>query len=245
MTRESHRNSRRSRPVVLVMIVGLACVAAIALALRRPGTTPPSPTRAPIVAPVAASAPPVGEHAPIAGDFTVGGPSKVVGGVPMGYAHSAAGAEAGAVQFLLFSQALVGMTDGAAADAQRVMSSTSATDRLVEDLLQKLAALRGGFPGGRVGYRIGPVASRVSLTGPDRATAEIWYVSVVSPPKLPPYEEWRTVRYDLVWEQADWRIEAETSVAGPRPVTLPGARPSGPGQMEAALMGFGPIGAAQ
>lgn len=244
MTRESRRGNRRSRPIALVTLVGLACVAVIGLALRRAGTTPPSPTTAPIATAMPASAPPAGEHGPVAGGFPVAGPSKVVGGVPMGYAHSAAGAEAGAVQFLLFSQALVGMTDGAAAEAQRVMSSTSATD-LVEDLLQKLAALRGGFPGGRVGYRIGPVASRVTLSDPDRATAEVWYVSVVSPPKLPPYEEWRTVRYDLVWEQADWREEAETSVAGPRPVTLPGASPSGPGQMDAALVGFGQIGAAR
>jgi hypothetical protein len=160
----------------------------------------------------------------------------------MGYAHSPAGAEAAAVGFLRLDSALVAMTDEAASAAKRVIASSSAADALVADVVAKLGALRKGYPGGATLYRIGVLATRVSPANADRVRVELWHVGVISPPAAVPYEEWTTQRYELVWERDDWRVAGEASTPGPRPLPLPRGEPSGPGQLEAALAGFGPVG---
>jgi len=163
----------------------------------------------------------------------------------MGYTHSPAGAEAAAVAFLRLDSALVGMTDEAASAAKRVIASATVADALVADLVVKLGALRKGYPGGAMLYRIGVLASRLTPTNADRVRVELWHVGVVSPPASVPYEEWSTQRYELVWERDDWRVAGEASTPGPRPLPLPRGEPSGPGQLEAALAGFGPAGVAR
>jgi hypothetical protein len=160
----------------------------------------------------------------------------------MGYAHSPAGAEAAAVGFLRLDGALVAMSDQDASAAKRVIASSSAAEGLVADVVAKLGALRKGYPGGATLYRIGVVATRLSPANADRVRAELWYVGVVSPPGAVPYEEWTTQRYELVWERNDWHDAGEAATPGPRPLLLPGANPSGPGQLEAGLAGFGPVG---
>lgn len=242
--RNAPRGGRRRRPIALVVAVALALVAVVGVVLNRASSPTPSQTnRAQIgrsdetIAAVVRGGSPNATPVPSA--------PTVLDGVPMGFPRTAVGAESAGVQFLLISQALVRMNDEQASRTERAMATTASADLLVADLLGKLTALRTGFPGGVVGYRIGPIASRVRLVDPDRATVEVWYVGVVSPPNLPPYEEWRTVRYSLLWERDDWRMDAERSVPGPRPVTLPGAAPSAPGELEAALDGFHPIGAAR
>ena len=173
------------------------------------------------------------------------GPTTVVDGVAMGYAHSPAGAEAAAVGFLRLDSALVGMSDEAASAAKRVIASSGAAEALVADVVAKLGALRKGYPGGATLYRIGVLASRVSPANPDRVRVELWHVGVISPPAAMPYEEWATQRYELVWERDDWRVAGEASTPGPRPLPLLRGEPSGPGQLEAALVGFGPVGVAR
>jgi hypothetical protein len=163
----------------------------------------------------------------------------------MGYAHSPAGAEAAAIGFLRLDASLVAMSDEAASAAKRVIASSSAADALVADVVAKLGALRKGYPGGATLYRIGVLATKVTPAGADRVRVEIWHVGVVSPPEAVPYEDWNTQRYELVWERNDWRDAGEASTKGPRPLPLPRAEPSGPGQLEAALAGFGPVGAAR
>ncbi len=160
----------------------------------------------------------------------------------MGYSHSPAGAEAAGIACLRLDGALVGMSDQDASAAKRVIASSAAADGLVANVVAKLAALRKGYPGGATRYRIGVLATRVSPASVDRVRVELWYVGVVSPPGAVPYEDWTTQRYELVWERNDWHDAGEASTPGPRPLPLPGGDPSGPGQLEAALAGFTPVG---
>jgi hypothetical protein len=229
-----------SSPVVAVAVAAAVVIATVVLIGRgdreSPAPTPPAPTPPP---------PPPGVFPPSPPPPAGAGPTTVVDGVAMGYAHSPAGAEAAAVGFLRLDSALVGMSDEAASAAKRVIASSGAAETLVADVVAKLGALRKGYPGGATLYRIGVLASRVSPANADRVRVELWHVGVISPPAAMPYEEWSTQRYELVWERDDWRVAGEASTPGPRPLSLPRAEPSGPGQLEAALAGFGPVGVAR
>lgn len=156
----------------------------------------------------------------------------------MGYAHSPAGAGAAAVGFLHLDQALVAMSDEAAAAAKRTIAADATAEALVANVAAKLARLHKGYSGGPTTYRIGVLATRVSPVGADRVRVELWHVGVISPPTASPYEEWNTQRYDLVWERGDWRDAGEASTPGPVPQRLDASTPSAQGQLEGALVGF-------
>jgi hypothetical protein len=223
--------------VVAALVAGVMATRAARPAPPSIATAPPAiaPASTPPSSPAAAAALPAAAAVGV-------GPSTVVDGVPMGYAHSPAGAEAAAVGFLRLDGALVAMSDEAASAAKRVIASSSAADALVADVVAKLDTLRQGYPGGTTLFRIGVLATRVAPSGPDRVRIEIWHVGVVSPPVGLPYEDWATQRYELVWERGDWRDAGEASTAGPRPLPEPQVSPSGPGQLEASLAGFAPVG---
>ena len=229
-----------SSPVVAAAVAAAVVIATVVLIGRgdreSPAPTPPAATPPP---------PPPGVFPPSPPPPAGAGPTTVVDGVAMGYAHSPAGAEAAAVGFLRLDSALVGMSDEAASAAKRVIASSGAAEALVADVVAKLGALRKGYPGGATLYRIGVLASRVSPANADRVRVELWHVGVISPPAAMPYEEWATQRYELVWERDDWRVAGEASTPGPRPLPLFRGEPSGPGQLEAALVGFGPVGVAR
>ncbi len=233
-----------SRSTVVVALVATVAVAATVLAFRGGDRTAAPVVPAGVATPAVSSPPAPTVSLPSTAPAGVG-PTTMVGGVPMGYAHSPAGAEAAAIGFLRLDAALVAMSDQGASAAKRVIASSSAADGLVADVVAKLASLRKGYPGGATLYRIGVLATRVSPSGPDRVRVELWHVGVVSPPGALPYEDWNTQRYELVWERNDWRDAGEASTPGPRPLPLPRTDPSGPGQLEAALAGFGPVAAAR
>lgn len=155
----------------------------------------------------------------------------------MGYAHSSAGAEAAALEFVAVAGPLVAMDEAAALEAQRTMAASGAAEALVSSLKSQLAAMRQGFAG-PVTYRVAPVATSVAPAGPDEVAVAVWYVGVVTAAGVLPYEDWRTVRYRLIWERDDWRVAAEEDTRGPRPATLPGDEPTDGQELEAALTGF-------
>lgn len=229
--------------VIAVAVVAAVVAAVVVIRSARPTSAPRIAAAPPAIAPVSAPLSSAAAAAALPAAAAVGvGPSTVVDGVPMGYAHSPAGAEAAAVGFLRLDGALVAMSDDAASAAKRVIASSSAADALVADVVAKLDTLRKGYPGGTTLFRIGVLATRVAPSGPDRVRVEIWHVGVVSPPVGLPYEDWATQRYELVWERGDWRDAGEASTAGPRPLPEPQVSPSGPGQLEATLAGFAPVG---
>ncbi len=244
MSRSANGPAGRLSSPVLAAAVAAAVVIATVVLLSRDGEQPASMATV-AMAPAAMSSPSAPGVSPPPPAPAGAGPTIMVGGVAMGYAHSPAGAEAAAVGFLRLDSALVAMSDEAASAAKRVIASSSAAEALVADVVAKLATLRRGYPGGATLYRIGVLASRVSPASADRVRVELWHVGVISPPAAMPYEEWSTQRYELVWERDDWRVAGEASTPGPRPLPLPRGEPSGPGQLEAALAGFGPVGVAR
>lgn len=158
-------------------------------------------------------------------------------------AHTLAGARTAGLHYLALSESVLAMSDAAAADAQREAASSGSADRLVGELTAKLAALHKAYPAG-VAYRVGPIATRVAGVGTDAARAEIYYVGIVSPAGVAPYEEWRLARYDLVWERGAWRVAAESSGPGPRPAAPVQPEPASAAMMTAALDGFASVAAA-
>lgn len=227
---------RRSALGVLLAII--ASAVAVALAVHRPARPKPADGREsrtvtsplPRIVPAAAAG-----ITPAAVEYA--GPTTVVAGIPMGYAHSPAGAEAAALEFVAGAGALMAMDEAAALEAQRTMAASDAAETLVRSLKSQLDALRQGFPG-PVSYRVAPVATRVDAAGSDEVAVTVWYVGVVTAAGVSPYEDWRMVRYRLIWERGDWRVAAEEDTRGPRPAALPQVEPTGAAELDAALAGF-------
>lgn len=61
----------------------------------------------------------------------------------------------------------------------------------------------------------------------DRATVDLWVVTVVSSPTRPAADEvWSTVTVELSWLDGAWRVTGNDSEAGPAPVDLPAEAPT-------------------
>ena len=181
------------------------------------------------------------ELAAVPGDAV--GPTTVVAGVPMGYRHDRAGAVSAALHFVVASQAVIAMDDRSASAAQREMATAAAGDGMAAELRTKLAALHDGFGPGPVGYRVAPLAVRAVAADGDHVDVDVWYVAVIEPPARSAYEDWRVMRYQMVWERGDWHEAAERDDAGPRPAALEAGQPTPPADWSAALAGFEPVGA--
>jgi len=156
--------------------------------------------------------------------------------------RTARGAGQAALDYLRLSERAVGLDDGAAAALQREAAASSAADRLVSKLLADLGALRRAYPDGPVTYRVAPLGVRVRPAVGGHV-AEVWYVGVLVPHTGSAYEEWRTARYELVWERNAWRVAGEDGEPGPRPAAPAQPAPA-PGPALAAVLGeYQPVAA--
>jgi hypothetical protein len=157
----------------------------------------------------------------------------------MGYRHDDLGATAAAVGFTRFSEVLVGMDEGEATEALRVMAA-SGSGEFVERMVGEFTRLRSRWPAGTVSYRVAPLGVAVVPEGTDAAEVRVWYVGVVAAANAPIYEQWATDRYRLVWQGDDWHVRALSTEAGPRPSV---ARPTAPDDAasRAAVAGLGRV----
>ena len=169
------------------------------------------------------------------------GPTTVVDGAPMGYRHDRAGARAAGVSFARLNEALVQMSEQAAAAAWRAMAAESAAEALVADVVARLATVRKRWPVGALTYRVAPLAVRVDEAASGGMDVSVWYVGVVAGAGLPTYEEWVTDTYRLVWERGDWRVASFSDAPGPRPEPGPQEADSAP-EIDARLAGFESVG---
>jgi hypothetical protein len=170
------------------------------------------------------------------------GPTTVVDGVPMGYGPGAQGAEAAAGEFVRATASMVTMAPEAAEAAQRVMAASAAEEDLVASRSSELENIWGSTGREEVSYWFTPIASRASMTGPQEALAEVWYVGVLRSSVVPGLQSWRTATYRLVWEDEDWRISEESEVAGPVPTLPISETPTSAAEMDVLLDGFDPRG---
>ena len=220
-TANKSRRRRAALAGVLLVVAGLGIV----LAVRRPAspaaTGKPDGPQLAVINPATEGAPPVPT-----GNC---GPSRRIGGVPMGWAPSTSGAVAAAAGYAKTMSALWFLTDQdrrhqairLLATPDRAASLTASQDRLAGQLSALLGSGSGGgadhaiLTTALLGYRVD------SFTGA-RAQVALWAVVVHGTevgPSLAP--AWTTSTLDLEWTGGDWKLASATTAPGPGPVAQP------------------------
>lgn len=227
---------RRLLVVLCAVLVAAAAQGCSGPEASAPGASTEEASSAPL--PPSAAGTDVAPASPLA-VVAGSGPTSVVNGVPMGFSSDAEGAEAAARQFVRASAAMVAMAPTDAIAAQREMAAAAAEEDLVSTRSAELQNIWGSAGPGAASYWYTPIASRASLGAPGKARAEVWYVGVIRSPLVPGLQVWATATYDLVWEDDDWRIGAESEMPGPVPV-LPVTQktPTSGAELDALLEGF-------
>jgi hypothetical protein len=169
------------------------------------------------------------------------GPRSTTAGLPTGFAPTEAGAVAAAATYLRQGQRLLDRSTADRLAALRAIASSAAANGYPTQVSAELAELDGiaARGQGHLTWAVSVLATRVDAYRAGRARVSIWRVGVLSVTGLvAPLAEWTTVDDELVWERGDWKVWAETQTPGPTPAPHPDARPSTPGQLQAALAGF-------
>lgn len=144
------------------------------------------------------------------------GPSRTVNGVPVGYAHSQAGAVAAATTFERVLGPLV-IKPEALRTAVATMATPDARDALIRQYeeisdtlntrLHLVTDAARGVPTASVDF---PLVSRVVHYDGATAQIDIWGVAVLADQgTLAPSSTWGTEGYSLRWVDDDWRLVAD------------------------------------
>jgi hypothetical protein len=153
------------------------------------------------------------------------GPSRIVDGVPLGYAHS----RAGAVAALLNYGVVLGDPHTLLDRARRAMVlRLVATDRYASTFQGRGAAAleqarrgplgRGLATGARTIYLASPIAYRVISYDGRTARIDGWGVAVVGNDQgLAPSATWATTETVARWQDGDWKIDSVRTHDGPTP----------------------------
>jgi len=161
------------------------------------------------------------------------GPANVEAGVPVGYAHSEAGAVAAALNY----GAVAARDDFLTAERRKRVLDLVATPGFAMRFESKAApayrlALQG--PLGQ-GLRTGaptvslsaPLAYKVVSYTPSRAVIAGWGVAVSgNTAGFKPQIDFQTTRSVLVWRDGDWKLDGGESTPGPAPELAESVQPS-------------------
>lgn len=143
---------------------------------------------------------------------------EVVNGVPLGYERTEEGA-------VLAATAFARVMSAASADVDRYRSAMETLAAASwRNRAQELAANGSEFVRDRYGVESSivfvPIRYRVAEYSADRATIEIWGVTLATGPKVNGMEEsWVTGTIQLTWT-GDWRVAGGRSETGPTPELL-------------------------
>ncbi|MEM7337672.1 MAG: hypothetical protein AAF467_03425 [Actinomycetota bacterium] len=199
----------RIGPIILALLVGLVLGGVVA---GLSGTT--GPTAADAVGPD------VGE---IRVGANTAGPFDKVDGVGVGFAQSEEGAVAAATNLLLTLEQ-AGTTDRAnAIAAYRILAAEGSSDYLAGEMGSAWDALHTTIQANgpiqpTLFLRTVPVGHAVTRYSPERATVEIWTLTLVAAAGMrQPLSTWETATVDVVWENDDWKVWSATSAPGPNP----------------------------
>jgi hypothetical protein len=174
------------------------------------------------------------------------GPSRAVRGVPVGYAHTRAGALAAALNY---SAVLVRPNVTFDAAQLRSMFSAVATPALTRGLMAEYAPIARRVAGTPLvrGIRAGapllargvPIAYRFGQVSRDRVTVQLWTVSLLGAQGLSPRASWQRLSLPLGWVNGDWKyVEAATRKAGPTPRLAAHQRPTATSTFIAQVQGL-------
>ena len=152
------------------------------------------------------------------------GATQLVAGAPIGYAHSQAGAVDAATNYQILLAGPLLTTPSKYRNAEQVIYSSAARDRLMAGTEQTLAGLQdqtqiltNASKGVPVALLVVPVSYQVDAYDGDHATVSVWWVWVVGQQgAMAPIQAWITSVVTLDW-QGDWRISDFNSGNAPVP----------------------------
>ena len=175
------------------------------------------------------------------------GPSRTVRGVPVGYAHTRAGALAAALNYTgIIAQPGVLLDAARLRRALSAMATPQLAARLMADygpVARRIAdtslvrSLRSGTPTVDVGV---PVAYRIVRSAPDRVTVQLWTVGVVGDElRAAPQANWARLTFTLGWVAGDWKyVAVAPRQSGPTPRLGPAGAPTAATRFIGQLHGF-------
>ena len=154
------------------------------------------------------------------------GPTREVGGVPVGYARTEDGAVAAATNFTLLTTRDALIEEEALTRALQTLAAPSWRDNAraqakagTEFLVDRYGS-DAQVAGAVVRYDVAKFTA-------DTAVVDLWAVSVAAGSRRSTVDEiWSILRVDLAWVEGDWRVTASDSKQGPAPVDLPTRAPS-------------------
>ena len=154
---------------------------------------------------------------------------------------SAAEAVAVAVRFVCSGQRLLDTPPTQLAEVIRSLWSASRADDAVTATVDQLAALRDRLDSGTgpTRFRQSVLATRTDQASGARVTVSVWWIGVLSRDgAVLPQAEWTTSSVTLVVEGGAWRVDAESSEAGPTPDQSSDSEPIAHDEFERRLAGF-------
>jgi hypothetical protein len=150
------------------------------------------------------------------------GPTRVISGVPLGYARTEAGALAAAAEFLKVSGGSLVTNETRYAQALETMAApewevrAARTAGNASDFFSERYGADGVMTTAVVAYDI------VEVT-PQTAAIELWSVTIASGDRRPAGEQlWGVTSMQLRWVEDDWRVSSEETSDAPTPALLPG-----------------------
>lgn len=155
------------------------------------------------------------------------------------------GAISAAAAFICTGQELVDMSNEEVESFLRERVTRAAADRVVDDHLRDLEALRDALDGGTgpIVYREAVVAHRVDFFDENEARVAIWHVGVLARSDIaPPQAGWMISTVDLQWERGGWKVVGEIAVPGPAPILNDSVAPATADQLVTDLDGFTDFG---
>ena len=156
----------------------------------------------------------------------------------VGLPDTAEGARDAALRLTALAGRAATMPIDDAAALQRQVGSSAGGPALAERLRVGLRAVDELGNRADMQFWVAPLGVAVLDATAASADVQVWYVGVLDVPNLRTSQQWRTVRYRLVWERGGWRDDDESAVDGPEPQHLYGAQADDVGSFDARLVGF-------
>jgi hypothetical protein len=157
------------------------------------------------------------------------GPTHVVNGVPVGYAHTEAGAVAAATNFLMVVDGPLVTQPDKYRSAIDTLAAPEAREKQRSAAAQRMAGVQDliGYArqGRAVVLRVSPLAYHVDRYGDAGATVSIWAETLIAVDDVLSLREgWATASVSLAWAEGDWRLAdvtaGATGSAGPVPTAI-------------------------
>lgn len=164
---------------------------------------------------------------PDVGEIRVGasaaGPTATVDGVGVGFAHNTDGAVAAATNLVLTLEQAGNTDRSSAVRNYQVLSADESKQSLADEMGASWDALHKGITANgpnasSLFLRTIPVGHEVIRYGDERATVEVWTLTLVAAAGMTqPLASWETASIEVVWENDDWKVWSADSTPGPTP----------------------------